>query len=261
MAAGGFPVSDVVIDINADLGESDEALANGTDFELMRYITSANVACGGHAGTEETMRQTLAAARQLGVAAGAHPGYPDRANFGRVESALSPAEIEASVLEQIASLAKVAESLDIQLVHVKPHGALYHAANKNREVALAIGRAAKDINPQLVMVGQADSPALETWRLMGLRCAAEAFADRVYEPDGTLRKRTLSGALLDDPGHVAQQAMSIAIKHSVVASDGSELAVEADTICIHSDTPGSVAIAREVNQRLRAQGVLVRALA
>ena len=147
MAAEDIPVSELVIDINADLGESEEALANGTDFELMRYITSANVACGGHAGTEETMRQTLVAARQLGVAAGAHPGYPDRANFGRVESALSPAEIEASVLEQIASLAKVAESLGMRLVHVKPHGALYHAANKNREVALAIGRAAKKVNP------------------------------------------------------------------------------------------------------------------
>ncbi len=187
-------MSDVVIDINADLGESEESVANGTDFELMRYITSANVACGGHAGNEQTMRQTLAAARTLNVAVGAHPGYPDRANFGRVESALSPAEIEASVLEQIASLAKVAESLGMHLVHVKPHGALYHAANKNREVALAIGRAAKKINPQLVMVGQAGSPALEAWRSMGLRWAAEAFADRAYEPDGTLRKRSLPAA-------------------------------------------------------------------
>jgi 5-oxoprolinase (ATP-hydrolysing) subunit A len=261
MAAGDIPVSELVIDINADLGESEESLDNGTDLELMRYITSANIACGGHAGNEQTMRQTLAAARTLSVAAGAHPGYPDRANFGRIESALSPGEIEASVLEQIASLARVAESLGVRLVHVKPHGALYHAANKNREVALAIGRAAEKINPQLVMVGQAGSPALEAWHSMGLRWAAEAFADRAYEPDGTLRKRTLHGALLDDPERAAEQAASIAIKRSVVTTDGTELRVEADTICIHSDTPGSVAIAREVNQRLKAQGVLVRALA
>jgi len=254
-------MADIYIDINADLGESEESLANGTDFELMRYITSANVACGGHAGNDQTMRQTLAAARKLGVAVGAHPGYPDRANFGRTESALSPAEIEASVHEQMVSLAKVAGSLDMRLVHVKPHGALYHAANKNRAVALAIGRAVKAVDPQLVVVGQAGSPALEAWRSMGLRCAAEAFADRAYEPDGTLRKRTLPGALLNDPARAAQQAVSISVTHSVIASDGSVLPVEASTICIHSDTPGAAAIAREVNQRLKAAGVLVHALA
>jgi 5-oxoprolinase (ATP-hydrolysing) subunit A len=251
----------IAIDINADLGESEEALANGTDVELMRYITSANVACGGHAGDERTMEQTLAAARKLNVGVGAHPGYPDRANFGRVDAALVPAEIEASVQGQIVALAKVAESLGMLLVHVKPHGALYHAANKNREVALAIGRAVQGVNPKLIMVGQAGSTALEAWRSLGLRCAAEAFADRAYEPDGTLRKRTLPGALLDDPVRAAEQAVNIAVAHRVITANGRELPVEADTICIHSDTPGSVAIAREVNQRLKAAGVLLRALA
>jgi len=253
-------MTNISIDINADLGEFDEALASGTDFELMRYITSANIACGGHAGNEQTMRQTLAAARKLNVAVGAHPGYPDRANFGRVESPLSPMEIQASVIQQIAALAKIAESLDMRLVHVKPHGALYHAANTKREVALAIGRAVKAIDPELVMVGQAGSPVLQVWHSMGLRFAAEAFADRAYEPDGTLRKRTLSGALLDKPERAAQQAVDIAVRHRVIASDGSELAIEANTICIHSDTPGSVAIAREVNQRLKAAGVLLQGL-
>jgi len=253
-------MSDISIDINADLGECEESLADGTDFELMRYITSANVACGGHAGTEQTMQQTLEAAHKLNVAVGAHPGYPDRANFGRIESQLSPAEIEASVHDQLASLLKVAESLDMRLVHVKPHGALYHAANNNREVALAIGRAVKVTNPQLIMVGQAGSSALEVWHSLGLRCAAEAFADRAYEPDGTLRKRTLTGALLDDPARAARQALDIAVRQQVIASDSSEIPVVANTICIHSDTPGSVAIAREVNQRLKAAGVRVQAL-
>ncbi len=253
-------MSDLRIDINADLGESEESLANGTDFELMRYITSANIACGGHAGNERTMRETLTAARKLKVAVGAHPSYPDRANFGRIESPLSATEIEASVGQQIAALLKIAESLDMRVVHVKPHGALYHAANTNREVALAIGRAVKPLNPDLVMIGQAGSSALGAWRSMGLRCAAEAFADRAYEPDGALRKRTLSAALLDDPLRAAQQAIDIAVRHKVIASDGCELAVEANTICIHSDTPGSVAIAREVNQRLKAAGVRVEAL-
>jgi UPF0271 protein len=253
-------MSDLYVDVNADLGESEESLANGTDFELMRYITSANVACGGHAGTEQTMQQTLVAAHKLNVAVGAHPGYPDRANFGRIESQLPPAEIEASVRDQIAALLKVAESMDVHLVHVKPHGALYHAANKNREVALAIGRAVMAINPQLIMVGQAGSSSLDVWHSMGLRCATEAFADRAYEPDGTLRKRKLSGALLDDPARAAQQALDIAARHKVVATDGSEIPVMAETICIHSDTPGSVAIAREVNQRLKAAGVRVQGL-
>ncbi len=253
-------VKDIAIDINADLGESEESLALGTDFELMRYITSANVACGGHAGNEQTMLQTLAAARKLNIAAGAHPGYPDRANFGRLESQLAPLEIEASVQDQIARLWKVAESLRMRLVHVKPHGALYHAASKNREVAQAIGRAVKAINPQLIMVGQARSSSLEVWDSMGLRWAAEAFADRAYEPDGALRKRTVTGALLNDPARASQQALDIAVRQRVITSDGSEIPVSANTICIHSDTPGSVAIAREVNQRLKAAGVRVQGL-
>jgi len=249
------------IDINADLGEFRDSLLNGSDFELMRYITSANVACGRHAGDEHTMSETLIAAKKLKVAVGAHPGYPDRENFGRVEMPLPPAEIEALVREQIVALMKIADSLDMRLVHVKPHGALYHAANKNNEVAEAIGRAAKVLDPQLIMVGQAGYATLEVWRSMGLQTAAEAFADRAYEPDGTLRKRTLAGALLEDPAQAAEQALSIATQHKVICGDGRELPVEAQTICIHSDTPGSAAIAREVKQRLKAAGVLVRALA
>jgi len=154
----------------------------------------------------------------------------------------------------------VAEFLKMRLVHVKPHGALYHAASKNREVALAIGRAVKAINPQLIMVGQARSSSLEVWDSMGLRWAAEAFADRAYEPDGALRKRTVTGALLNDPARASQQALDIAVRQRVITSDGSEIPVSANTICIHSDTPGSVAIAREVNQRLKAAGVRVQGL-
>ena len=253
-------MSRLSIDINADLGESEEALANGADFELMRYITSANVACGGHAGDERTMRETVTAAKKLNIAVGAHPSYPDRENFGRIELQLSPATIEAAVLDQIAPLAEVARSLGMSLMHVKPHGALYHSANNHREISEAIGRSARAIDSRLIMVGQAGSSTLETWRAMGLRIAAEAFADRAYEPDGTLRKRTLSGALLDDPARAVRQALDIALHHRVVAADGSSLVVEADTICIHSDTPGSAAIAREINQQLSAAGVAIRAL-
>ena len=251
----------VIIDINSDLGESEESLANGTDYELMRYITSANVACGGHAGDERIMRETVRIAKELNVAVGAHPGYPDRANFGRIESPMAASEIEATVRGQIAALAEVATSLGVQLVHCKPHGALYHAANKSAEVASAIGRAVLESDEQLIMVGQAGSSTLTLWKSMGLSCAAEAFADRAYEPDGILRKRTLPGALLEDPAKAAQQAQDIVIRHLAVATDGSELKVDAGTICIHSDTPGSVRIARAVNEALRNAGVQLRPLA
>jgi len=253
-------MSNLRIDINADLGESEESLANGADFDLMHYITSANVACGGHAGDERTMHETVRIAKQLGVAVGAHPGYPDRENFGRTESPMSAAEVEASVRDQVAALAAVAESLDVRLVHCKPHGALYHAANKYTEIAAAIGRAVLQGDDQLIMVGQAGSATLTLWESMGLTCAAEAFADRAYEPDGILRKRTLPGALLDDPTKAAAQAVSIAVRQVAVATDGSELEVSAGTICIHSDTPGSAAIARAVNEALKSAGVQLRSL-
>lgn len=254
-------MSDIWIDINSDLGESEEFLANGTDFELMRYVTSVNVACGGHAGDERTMRETVRIAKQLNVAVGAHPGYPDRENFGRIESPLSLAEIEATVRDQIAALAAVALPLGVQLVHCKPHGALYHAANRSAEVAAAIGRAVLAGDEQLVMVGQAGSAMLTLWRSMGLTSVAEAFADRAYEPDGTLRKRTLPGALLQDPSKAAKQAIEIAKQHVAITTNGSELPVVAQTICIHSDTPGSVAIARAVREALESSGITVQSLA
>jgi 5-oxoprolinase (ATP-hydrolysing) subunit A len=254
-------VSDLWIDINADLGESEESLANGADFALMHSITSANVACGGHAGDPHMMRETMRYARQLNVAVGAHPGYPDRDYFGRIESPMAPAEIEATVRDQIAALAAVAESTGVQLAHCKPHGALYHAANKSAEVAAAIGRAVLESDEQLILVGQAGSSTLTLWESMGLTCAAEAFADRTYEPNGILRKRTLPGALIEDPAGAARQAVGLATRQIVVASDGSELHVAAGTICLHSDTPGSVLIARAVNEALRKAGVQLRSLA
>jgi len=254
-------MSDLRMDINSDLGESEESLASGTDFELMRHITSANVACGGHAGSEHTMRETVRIAKQLNVAVGAHPGYPDRENFGRIESPLSIAEIEATVRDQIAALDAVARPLGVSLVHCKPHGALYHAANKNAEIAAAIGRAVLESEEQLVMVGQAGSATISLWQSMGLTCVAEAFADRAYEPDGILRKRTLPGALLENPAMAAEQAVGITTRHIAVATDGSELSVSAQTICIHSDTPGSVAIARAVKDALLSAGVELKSLA
>ena len=248
------------IDINVDLGESPESLANGADFELMRYVTSANIACGGHAGDAWTMKRTLEFAKELGVAAGAHPSYPDPANFGRVELAIAVDDLETSLREQIAALARVGDKLGVPLNHVKPHGALYHAANRHHEVALAIGHAVMAVDSKLIVVGQAGSPCLGSWRGLGLWCAEEAFADRMYERNGALRKRKFPDALLEDPERAARQALDIAVRHRINLHDGSELCLVAKTLCIHSDTPGAATIARAVSERLKAAGVQIRAM-
>jgi 5-oxoprolinase (ATP-hydrolysing) subunit A len=248
------------IDLNADLGESPESLANDRDFELMRYISSASIACGGHAGDARTMKRTLEFAKELGIAVGAHPSYPDRANFGRLELAIAVSELETSVREQIGALLRIGNELGVRLRHVKPHGALYHAANRHRAVALAIGRALKAVDPTLLMVGQAGSPCLDVWHGLALRCVGEAFADRHYERDGTLRQRSLRGALLEDPERAAKQAFDITVLHKVFFDDGSELGVQAETLCIHSDTPGAMAVAQAVSERLKAAGVQIQAM-
>lgn len=245
------------IDINADLGEFPQRIASGAESELMRFITSANIACGGHAGDVDTMEQTLELARSLKVAAGAHPSFPDRKGFGRTAMNLNSAELENSLTCQIRHLATIAERMKIPLLHVKPHGALYHRCNQDAGTAKALCRAALAVLPRAVLVGQAGSPCLNVYRSMGARAASEAFADRRYEKDGTLRGRSQPGALLD-PAAAADQALSIAA-NNMVGADGSRLAVAANTLCIHSDTPGSETLARAVRERLMAAGISVRA--
>ncbi len=224
------------IDLNCDMGESDDAAHEAA---LMEYITSANIACGGHAGDETTMERTARLALGQGVRIGAHPSYPDRAHFGRVEMPMSSAEIEAAVIEQIERLERVTRRLGAALTHVKAHGALYNVAARNREVARAIGLAVKQWNPQTAIFGLAGSVALDVWREIGLTTAAEAFADRRYEPDGSLRSRQFPDALITEPAEAAAQALRF-------AREGS-----AQTICVHGDTPGAVAIVKACREALR----------
>ena len=214
------------VDLNCDMGELGDAAHEAA---LMECVASANIACGAHAGDETTMERTARLAIQLGVRIGAHPGYPDRANFGRLEMPMAPAEIEATVLEQIVRLEAIVTRLGGAIVHVKAHGALYNVAVRNREVAEAIGRAVAKWNPLVRLFGLAGSPMLDVWRGMGLLVAAEAFADRRYEPDGSLRNRKLPGALITDPEAAARQAVELG-------------RAGADTICVHGDTPGAVGI-------------------
>ena len=249
------------IDLNCDMGELPEAIADGTQEALMRSVTSVNIACGGHAGDEQSMRTTIEQALRWKVAMGAHPGYADRANFGRLELKLSPSEIAASIFEQVRALAEVAEQCGANVVHVKPHGALYNQAVRNRELAEALAEGVARWCRDVVLVGLAGSPMLDVFREAGFAVAAEAFADRRYERDGTLRSRKFDDALICNPEEAAWQALGIAERGVVIASDGSEVAVEAQTICIHGDTSGSVQIAAAVVRALRGAGIGVGALA
>ena len=248
------------IDLNADLAESVERLADGSDAELMRYISSANVACGAHAGDAVLMEQTLELAQQLGVTVGAHPGYPDRENFGRIALNMPLADLTSAIHDQLTELSTIAQRLGVPLVHVKPHGALYHACNTDAEIARAVCRAVLAVDSHLIMVGQASSACLAVYRDMGLRAVSEAFADRAYEADGALRSRKLHGSLLEDPSAAATQAENIVLRGVVVTTANSELPVHAETLCMHSDTPGAASIAKAVRHRLEAANVQIRPL-
>ena len=238
------------IDLNCDMGEMPEAIADGTQEALMPSLTSINVACGGHAGDDETMRATIGQALRWNLAIGAHPGYPDRSNFGRVELNLPEETVSDFVFEQVRALAEVAAQCGVHLAHVKPHGALYNQAARNPKLAEAIAKGVARWRRDVVLVGLAGSSMLDVFRQAGLAVAAEAFADRRYEPDGSLRSRKLEGALIRDPVEAAQQALSIVERGMVTASDGTEVGVNAQTLCIHGDTPGAPAIAAAVAQKL-----------
>jgi UPF0271 protein len=216
------------IDLNADLGESQP-----NESALMREITSASIACGGHTGDRETMREAVEQCQRHGVAIGAHPSYPDRENFGRRSLKIAPGDLTRSVGEQIASLARLAP-----LTHVKPHGALYNDAAKNAAIAEAIAQA---VPRHVILYGLRGSVMLDVFRAAGIRIAREVFADRAYEPDGSLRARSQPGALITDPAAAADNALKL-------AAEG------ADTLCVHSDTPNAIAIAQAVRRALAANG-------
>ena len=248
------------IDLNCDMGELPEAIADGTQEALMPSLTSVNIACGGHAGDEATMKTTIAQALRWKMAIGAHPGYPDRANFGRLELDMPLETIADSVFDQVCTLAGIAASCGAQLVHVKPHGALYNQAAHNTRLAAAIAKGVARWSREVVLVGLAGSPMLDVFRDAGFSVAAEAFADRRYEPNGTLRSRKFTDALIRDPDEAARQALNIVERGKVIASDGSEVTVTAQTLCIHGDTPGAVQIAAEVALTLRQAGVMLNPL-
>ena len=243
------------IDLNSDLGEG-----AGTDAQLMPFISSANIACGGHAGDESTMSATVALARRYKVAVGAHPGYPDRENFGRDPVAMDPDKLSEEVARQIRALRHV--DPDLKISHVKAHGALYNQAWHDKAIAKAIVAGVTTVftaHTDVALFAAPKSALAEAARGAGLRVVREGFADRAYEKDGTLRSRKLAGALHTDPKVAAKQALSFVRDGGVHAHDGSFLKMAVDTLCIHGDTPGAPAIAAAVREALTGAGVKVRA--
>ncbi len=248
------------MDLNSDLGESFGAYTLGADAEIFPYITSANIACGFHAGDPQVMDRTVALAKAHGVAVGAHPGYPDLAGFGRRAIEASEAEIENLVLYQIGALAGFCRAHGPPLRHVKPHGALYNVASRDIQVARAIVRGVARYDPQLILVGLANSALIQAAEELGLTAACEGFCDRAYNPDGTLRSRREPGAVHATPERAAAQAVQIARDHNVTAYDGTIIPLEVDTLCIHGDTPPAVEYAQAIRRALADAGIELHAL-
>lgn len=249
------------VDLNADLGESFGAWTIGQDERLITSITSANIACGFHAGDATVMRRTIRLAKEHGVAVGAHPGFPDLAGFGRREMDLAPGELEDLVLYQVAALAGVAASEGLELQHVKAHGALYNMAARDAVVAAAIVRAVAIFDRTLILLGPPNSALLQEGRAAGLRVAAEVFADRSYEADGALTSRRTPGSVIHDPAQVAARAVEMVRTGRVTALDGTIVPLAADTVCLHGDTRGAAELAQRVRAALESAGVRVAALA
>ena len=245
------------IDLNSDLGESFGRWELGDDKALLSIVTSANVACGFHAGDPSTLRRTTAEAAARGVAIGGHVAYRDLAGFGRRFMEVPPTELTDEVLYQLGALSVFARLSGQSLRYVKPHGALYNAIVHHEEQAVAVVEAVRAFDPELPVLGLPGSRFLEKAERAGLPTYREAFADRAYTPAGTLVSRREAGSVLHDPDAIAARCLRIARGEPITAIDGTEILVEADSLCVHGDSPGAVEIARAVAERLRAEGITV----
>ena len=240
------------IDLNADLGEG-----CAHDADLMSVVTSCNIACGGHAGDEASMRTALTLAHENGVAAGAHPSFPDRENFGRTASDLSGAALEDALTAQVAELKSYADEIGLTLSHLKPHGALYNMAAKDVDLSLSIVRVLSDVLPSAALFGPPQSQLELAANRQGIAFVAEGFADRAYETDGRLRDRKLAGAVIHAPEEQTRQALEIATRQSVTTFDGTTLALPVDTICVHGDTPNALNAARAIKAALEQNDISI----
>jgi UPF0271 protein len=248
------------IDLNADIGESFGIYKAGNDQDLLRSITSGSIACGFHAGDPALMRHTVRMAVAAGVSIGAHPGFPDLVGFGRREMSIEPRDIIDLVLYQIGAMSAIAKAEGAALRHVKPHGALYNMSVRRADIAEAIAQATASFDAALVLVGLPGSALLSAGSRAGLRTAAEGFADRSYEADGSLTPRQMAGAVLSTPAQVAGRVVRMVRDGEVEARGGSTLPLHVDTICVHGDTPGAAQLAAAVRIALEEAGVELKAL-
>ena len=254
--AGGFPGDKVcvvpTVDLNADLGEG-----CGADEDLLALVSSASIACGAHAGDDQTMRATIAAALEHGVSIGAHPGYADREGFGRIETGATPAEIRELILGQLDVFAGACAAAGAAFSHVKPHGALYNRAMLDADAADRIARAVATFDSTLAVMCMPGSELARAAAAAGLSVTREAFLDRAYDSPTALVPRTSPGAMIDDADHAAARAERMVLAHMVAAADGTELPIEADSLCVHGDNPAAVELLRSVRTRLEKAGITI----
>ena len=243
------------VDLNCDLGESFGNYTCGMDASVIPHISSANVACGFHAGDPLVMQKTVALAAKYGTAVGAHPGFPDLVGFGRRNMAVSPAELKAMVIYQVGALKAFCRSQGVTLQHVKPHGAMYNMAAKDRKLADAICEAIAEVDSNLILLGLSGSEMLKAAEAKGLRCASEVFADRAYEPDGSLTPRALEGSVITDEEEAIKRVLQMVKSGTVVARNGQVIPIRADSICLHGDGVKAVEFARRIRQALTDSGV------
>jgi UPF0271 protein len=241
------------VDINCDMGEG-----VGNDEEIIPFISSASIACGYHAGNENTMRQTIDCCIKYNVAIGAHPSFPDKENFGRSEMNLPADKIYELVSAQIKILSGIAESKGATLHHVKPHGALYNMAAQYQSIAAAIAKAVKDIDSALILYGLANSYSIDEAKKIGLQTANEVFADRTYQDDGTLTSRKLPNALVEDPDKAIKQVLQMIKNKTVNSVSGKLISMNAETVCIHGDGKHAVEFAKKINHQLKEEGIDIK---
>lgn len=248
------------VDLNCDMGESFGTWRMGNDSELLKYVSSANIACGYHAGDPLTMQQTVKLALENGVAIGAHPGLPDLVGFGRRDMAVSAKEVYNMVLYQVGALAALAKAEGAKLHHIKPHGALYNMAATKPALAEAIAEAMYKYDPELILYGLAGSALVSAGEKLGLATASEVFADRTYQHDGTLTPRSQPDALISEPEQAVQQVVRMVTEGKVQSRQGTEVSIKADTICIHGDGLHALRFAQIINESLRAENINIAAI-
>ena len=242
------------IDINCDMGEG-----VGNDELIMPYISSANIACGFHAGDEKTMRRTVELCKQYNVAIGAHPSYPDKENFGRTDMLLHPGEIYEVIVKQVNSLEKIAEENDMAVHHIKPHGALYNMAARDRSLAPFVCLAVLDTDARYILYGLSGSYLIKEGKSHGLKTVNEVFADRAYKDDGSLLQRNKPGALIEDTEKAVAQVLEMVKDGKVTSVSGKKIPIVAETVCIHGDGAHAVEFAKAINQALKKEGIEIRA--